>query len=96
MRSYSAALLDTGGLVLIHGEIIHRSGPNTTSRSRNIYTWHVMETENVKYSEDNWYARLTRCAAACLSTCLTAALSLSPSPSSYRLQPEPKITLYDA
>ncbi|KJE94994.1 phytanoyl-CoA dioxygenase domain-containing protein 1 [Capsaspora owczarzaki ATCC 30864] len=59
-------IVQKGGLVLIHGEIIHRSGPNNTSRSRNIYTWHVMETENVAYSQDNW------------------------------LQPEPKMTLYDA
>ncbi|VDI05437.1 Hypothetical predicted protein [Mytilus galloprovincialis] len=43
-----------GGLVLIHGEVVHKSEKNTSDQSRNIYTFHVFDQKNTKYSEENW------------------------------------------
>lgn len=43
-----------GSLVLIHGFVVHSSEANKSSKSRHAYTFHVMETDNVHYSEKNW------------------------------------------
>ena len=43
-----------GGCVLISGLVQHRSSANTSARSRHIYTFHVVETEGVEYSKENW------------------------------------------
>ena len=43
-----------GSAVLIHGKVIHRSGSNFSAKSRNIYTFHIYESENAKFSEENW------------------------------------------
>lgn len=44
-----------GTCILIHGNVVHKSEPNRSQKSRHAYTFHVIETENnVKYSEDNW------------------------------------------
>ena len=43
-----------GSLVLIHGEVVHRSGANCSDRSRNIYTFHLYDAGTSTWSEDNW------------------------------------------
>lgn len=43
-----------GSLVLIHGLVVHQSEWNRSDKSRFAYTFHVMESDNVKYSSDNW------------------------------------------
>lgn len=43
-----------GSLVLIHGYVVHSSEANTSSISRHAYTYHILETDNVHYSEQNW------------------------------------------
>ena len=43
-----------GSLVLIHGEVVHRSYANRSKKSRHVYTFHVVETANTTYSKDNW------------------------------------------
>lgn len=44
-----------GTCIIIHGNVVHKSEPNRSNKSRHAYTFHVIETENnVKYSEDNW------------------------------------------
>lgn len=43
-----------GSLVLIHGFSVHKSELNKSNKSRHAYTFHVMETDNVNYSKDNW------------------------------------------
>ncbi|XP_036444958.1 phytanoyl-CoA dioxygenase domain-containing protein 1 isoform X2 [Colossoma macropomum] len=43
-----------GGLVLIHGEVVHRSAENTSDASRHVYTFHIMESENTRWSPENW------------------------------------------
>nr|XP_009860944.2 phytanoyl-CoA dioxygenase domain-containing protein 1 homolog [Ciona intestinalis] len=51
---YKAVPVKEGTLVLIHGKVHHRSNRNTSENSRNIYTFHVTETNNSKWSERNW------------------------------------------
>ena len=55
-KSHAIALFVflTGDLVLIHGEIVHKSEKNTSSNSRNIYTFHLFDQQNVVYSKENW------------------------------------------
>ncbi|KAB8206250.1 hypothetical protein BDV34DRAFT_194061 [Aspergillus parasiticus] len=44
-----------GSLVLIHGNVLHKSEKNTSERSRFAYTFHVIEgAEGWKYDERNW------------------------------------------
>ncbi|KAF1924053.1 phytanoyl-CoA dioxygenase family protein [Didymella exigua CBS 183.55] len=50
---YDMGEVKAGTLVLIHGNILHKSEKNTSQKSRNIYTFHVIEGEE-KYDERNW------------------------------------------
>ena len=44
-----------GTLVMIHGEIVHKSSENFSDKSRHIYTFHVVERKDgVEYSPLNW------------------------------------------
>ncbi|KAK4686491.1 phytanoyl-CoA hydroxylase, partial [Tremellales sp. Uapishka_1] len=44
-----------GTLVLIHGSVMHKSPPNTSDKSRLIYTFHMIEGANgVVYDDKNW------------------------------------------
>ncbi|KAJ6654585.1 hypothetical protein lerEdw1_006738 [Lerista edwardsae] len=43
-----------GGLVLIHGEVVHKSDPNLSDRSRHVYTFHLMEAKDTTWSKENW------------------------------------------
>lgn len=43
-----------GGLVLIHGEVVHKSGANLSDRSRNIYTFHLYDAGTSVWNESNW------------------------------------------
>ncbi|XP_042334898.1 phytanoyl-CoA dioxygenase domain-containing protein 1 isoform X1 [Sceloporus undulatus] len=43
-----------GGLVLIHGEVVHKSEPNVSERSRHVYTFHLMEAKDTTWSPENW------------------------------------------
>ncbi|KAF1829070.1 phytanoyl-CoA dioxygenase family protein [Decorospora gaudefroyi] len=50
---YTMGEVKAGTLVLIHGNILHKSEKNTSGKSRNIYTFHVIEGEE-RYDERNW------------------------------------------
>ncbi|KAE9983331.1 hypothetical protein EG327_005492 [Venturia inaequalis] len=50
---YTVGEVKAGTLVLIHGNLLHKSEKNTSEKSRNIYTFHVIEGEEV-YDERNW------------------------------------------
>jgi len=50
---YVAAPVNAGDLVLIHGMVYHKSGPNLSEKSRWIYTFHVIEGE-LPYPKENW------------------------------------------
>ncbi|XP_032904817.1 phytanoyl-CoA dioxygenase domain-containing protein 1 isoform X2 [Amblyraja radiata] len=40
-----------GGLILIHGQVVHKSALNTSDKSRHAYTFHIMDGH---WSEENW------------------------------------------
>lgn len=43
-----------GSLVVFDGLTIHQSDLNRSDKSRYAYTFHVMETDNVKFLKQNW------------------------------------------
>ncbi|XP_014661763.1 PREDICTED: phytanoyl-CoA dioxygenase domain-containing protein 1-like [Priapulus caudatus] len=43
-----------GTLVLIHGAVAHKSEKNLSNKPRQIYTFHVAESENTTWSKLNW------------------------------------------
>ncbi|KAL8818553.1 MAG: hypothetical protein Q9223_002835 [Gallowayella weberi] len=50
---YTMGDVKAGTLVLIHGNLLHKSEKNTSAKSRFIYTFHVIEGEN-EYDGRNW------------------------------------------
>lgn len=50
---YQLGEVKAGTLVLIHGNIMHKSEKNTSKKGRMIYTFHCIEGENV-YDKRNW------------------------------------------
>lgn len=50
---YDMGEVKAGTLVLIHGNILHKSERNTSDKSRIIYTFHVIEGDQT-YDERNW------------------------------------------
>lgn len=52
-EAYDMGEVKAGTLVLIHGNILHKSEANTSGKSRFIYTFHVIEGDQ-KYDERNW------------------------------------------
>ncbi|KAI1819562.1 hypothetical protein F4861DRAFT_526607 [Xylaria intraflava] len=51
---YVMGEVKAGSLVLIHGNLLHRSERNTSQKGRIIYTFHVIEGEGTVYDERNW------------------------------------------
>lgn len=43
-----------GSLVLIHGQVLHRSAKNTSDKPRHAYTFHMVETKGCVYRKTNW------------------------------------------
>ncbi|XP_068770769.1 phytanoyl-CoA dioxygenase domain-containing protein 1 isoform X1 [Struthio camelus] len=46
--------ISKGGLVLIHGEVVHKSELNKSESSRHAFTFHVMEAKDTSWSKENW------------------------------------------
>ncbi|ESR61485.1 hypothetical protein CICLE_v10016178mg [Citrus x clementina] len=46
-----------GSLVVIHGDLIHQSFENQSSKSRHAYSLHVVETDGCRWSQENWIRR---------------------------------------
>ncbi|KAJ3408096.1 hypothetical protein CcCBS67573_g05887 [Chytriomyces confervae] len=53
-EEYTCVPTKAGTLVLIHGLVLHKSGHNLSAKSRNIYTFHMIEGEGAAYAADNW------------------------------------------
>ncbi|KAI0134152.1 hypothetical protein BJ170DRAFT_608715 [Xylariales sp. AK1849] len=51
---YKLGEVKAGSLVLIHGNLLHKSEKNTSQKGRIIYTFHVIEGQAHKYDERNW------------------------------------------
>ena len=52
-EKYELGPVKAGTLVLIHGNLLHKSEKNLSGKSRFIYTFHVIEGEH-EYDERNW------------------------------------------
>ncbi|KAI0455045.1 phytanoyl-CoA dioxygenase [Xylaria acuta] len=53
-EKYVMGEVKAGSLVLIHGNLLHKSERNTSQKGRIIYTFHVIEGEGTTYDERNW------------------------------------------
>jgi len=52
---YRLGEVKAGDLVLIHGNLLHKSERNLSGKGRMIYTFHVIEgAEGTVYDERNW------------------------------------------
>jgi len=49
-----AAPVKKGSLVLIHGQVYHKSEKNLSEKPRPAFTFHVVETEGAFYASKNW------------------------------------------
>ena len=58
-EEYEAGEVKAGTLVLIHGNLLHKSERNVSEKSRFVYTFHVIEGES-EYDEKNWLQRPER------------------------------------
>ncbi|XP_060534842.1 phytanoyl-CoA dioxygenase domain-containing protein 1 [Cylas formicarius] len=52
--SFEPVSVTKGTCILIHGQVVHFSEANRSSRSRDAYTFHVIEGKGTTYPEDNW------------------------------------------
>lgn len=43
-----------GSLVLIHGQVVHKSESNTSNKPRPAYTFHAVDLHDTKWAPDNW------------------------------------------
>ena len=53
-KEFVAVPVKKGSLVLIHGEVVHKSRANASDRSRNIYTFHLYDAGTSVWSDENW------------------------------------------
>jgi len=51
---YVIAEVKRGSLVLIDGDVVHKSYANTSERSRNAFTFHLYEGEGANWGATNW------------------------------------------
>ncbi len=51
---YVPGEVKAGDLVLIHGNLLHKSERNTSQKGRIIYTFHVIEVQDREYDARNW------------------------------------------
>lgn len=48
--------VEAGSVILLHGNFVHRSYPNLSTKSRHAYTLHLISADS-HYSESNWLQR---------------------------------------
>ncbi|XP_030455308.1 phytanoyl-CoA dioxygenase isoform X2 [Syzygium oleosum] len=56
-KDFVAIEVKAGSLVLIHGDLIHQSFENQSSKSRHAYSLHVVDTDGCKWAQSNWIRR---------------------------------------
>ncbi|KAK9091636.1 hypothetical protein Sjap_024813 [Stephania japonica] len=54
---FVAVEVKAGSLVVIHGDLIHQSFENQSSKSRHALSFHVVDTDGYVWSLDNWLRR---------------------------------------
>ncbi|XP_014369840.2 phytanoyl-CoA dioxygenase domain-containing protein 1 [Papilio machaon] len=52
--SFTAVPVPKGTCILLHGNVVHKSAPNKSDKSRHAYTFHAIEKHQNTYSPDNW------------------------------------------
>lgn len=55
---FVAVPVKKGSMILIHGEVVHMSLHNHSPKSRNIYTFHVVESYGTSFPATTWYLYL--------------------------------------
>lgn len=53
-KGYISCPVRKGSLILIHGNVLHKSEINSSNRSRHIYTFHLYDAGVSEWSNDNW------------------------------------------
>ncbi|KAF5232204.1 hypothetical protein FANTH_13078 [Fusarium anthophilum] len=53
-HEYVPGEVKAGDLVLIHGNLLHKSERNTSQKGRIIYTFHIIEGQDKEYDDKNW------------------------------------------
>ena len=53
-EKYVIAEVKRGSLVLIDGDVVHKSYPNTSDQPRNAFTFHLYEGEGANWAATNW------------------------------------------
>ena len=53
-EEYVVVPVKKGSLVVIHGDVVHKSEQNHSDRSRHVYTFNVYDTAMATYSPQNW------------------------------------------
>lgn len=53
-NDYVPGEVKSGDLVLIHGNLLHKSEKNTSQKGRIIYTFHIIEGGDRDYDQSNW------------------------------------------
>ncbi|KAB5553084.1 hypothetical protein DKX38_010395 [Salix brachista] len=56
-KDFVSIEVKAGSLVLIHGDLIHQSFENQSSKSRHAYSLHVVDTNGCKWAPENWIRR---------------------------------------
>ncbi|XP_076286360.1 phytanoyl-CoA dioxygenase domain containing 1 [Lasioglossum baleicum] len=54
LSSFRPVPAKKGTCVVIHGQVVHFSNPNKSSKPRNAYTFHIIETQDTVYPKENW------------------------------------------
>uniref|UniRef100_A0A8D3DF54 Phytanoyl-CoA dioxygenase domain-containing protein 1 n=1 Tax=Scophthalmus maximus TaxID=52904 RepID=A0A8D3DF54_SCOMX len=49
-QKFIAVPVKKGSVVLIHGQVVHRSAENNSEDSRHVYTFHIMESQDTRWS----------------------------------------------
>jgi ectoine hydroxylase-related dioxygenase (phytanoyl-CoA dioxygenase family) len=53
-HEYVPGEVKAGDLVLIHGNLLHKSEKNISQKGRIIYTFHIIEGQDRDYDDKNW------------------------------------------
>lgn len=51
---YVLGEVKAGTLILIHGNLLHKSEKNISQKGRIAYTFHVIEADDTEYDSKNW------------------------------------------
>lgn len=53
-EEYQSAPVKRGDAIIIDGLVVHRSSANLSPNSRHIYAFHVYDSDETTFSQDNW------------------------------------------